>query len=410
MLLFCMILFFPTANVSALSCRAQIDSPVEEDAERYVGLNAFFRTFVTEFPKREAGTQSESEAADFLAGHLARFRLTAYAEYFGEGENFYQPFSYRTNDQAKNSRNVIGVKPSSHAQGLVVVGAHYDNYAERVTDENGNKLTGSQGASDNGTGVSVLMELVDAIGDIELPFDLIFCLFGAEEDGMQGAEAFLSSLTQEQRDSILLYVNLDSIGAGDHLYLYCDEVSTAHESYLRRLAEREGLLLAENPLDRKIQTTGWHGYPYSHIGLASDNAAFLSYGINSAGFFSFAWSSSKNYMAESDTKPTVRHTAKDNLNMLDELYGDAMTETMSKVATFVTQALREPDFVTEMRKSVESGFDYRWMLSVNLWVGISVALWIALIPGILCGYLILKGKISSDGKPEITVFGDGLDG
>ncbi len=409
-LLFCMILCFPVAVSAAISCRAQTYPTADEESESYSGLNAFFRKFVTEFPKREAGTQSEAEAAEFLAEQFVQLRLTAYSEYFGEGEGYYQSFSYRANDKSKSSRNVIGVKTALNAQGLVVVGAHYDNYADRVIDDKGNKLTGSQGAFDNGTGVSVLMELVNIAGLVEFPFDLIFCLFGAEEDGMQGAEAFLSDLTQEQRDSILLYVNLDSIGAGDSLYLYCDEFATAHENFLRSLAAQKGLLLAENPLNRKILTSGWQGYPYSHIGLASDNAAFLSYGINSASFFSFAWSSSKNYMAESDSKPSVRHTAKDNLNTLDELYGEAMTETMGRVADFVTQVLQEPDFVLEMKKSAESRFDYRWMLSTNLWAGVSVAVWIVLILGTLCGYLVLKGKIPPKKEPKFNVFGDGLDG
>ena len=95
---------------------------------------------------------------------------------------------------------------------------------------------------------------------------------------------------------------------------------------------------------------------------------------------------------------------------MDERYGEAMTETMGRVAEFVTQVLQEPDFVLEMRKSAESRFDYRWMLSTNLWAGVSVAVWIVLILGTLCGYLVLKGKIPPKEEPKFNVFREGLDG
>lgn len=409
-LLICMILCFPVAFSAKASCCALPAPTVSTDVESYSELNAFFRKFVTEFPKREAGTDSEAEAATFLSEQFMRCRLTSYSEYFGGGEGYYQKFSYRASDKSKNSQNVIGIKTSANSQGLVVIGAHYDNYAERVKDGQGNKLTGSQGAADNGTGVSVLVWLAEYLDSVELPFDLMFCLFGAEEDGCQGAEAFLSALMQEQRDSILLYINFDSIGAGDHLYLYCDEFTTGHENYLRRLALQDGLSLAENPLNRKLLTSGWQGYPYSHKGLASDNAVFLEHRINSAGFFSFAWSSSKSYMAESDSKPSVHHTAKDNLNTLDELYGDSMIKTMVNVSVFAARVLQDSDFVTEMEKSSASSFDYRWMISANLWAGVTISVWIALIVAVFCVYWILKGRISPKEEPKITVFGDELDG
>lgn len=397
--------------IAPMNLRIHAETSSEEGrGEGDSSLKEFFRSFVSGYEVRDAGTQSESNAATYLSSYLGEIgQLRTFADYFGSGEDFFQRFEY-VSGSLKSSQNVIAVYDCAESDRMVILGAHYDNYAARVTNQTGVSLTGSQGAVDNGSGVAVVAELIERITAQTYPFDIVFCFFGASEDGMRGADAFLSEIGQAKREKILLYLNFDSIGAGDNLYLYCDEFSTKHDVYLRSIAERIGIGLATNPLNKKSTLSGYQGFPYAHIGLMSDNVAFLSQGINSANFFSFAWGSPQSYLSESENKPSLSHTAKDNLVMLDELYKDEYLKTMERVVELVTAALADESFAASMEKSAQTKFDYRWMLSANLWAAFDVIMWIGLVIAVFCVYWGWKKKTPAQKPPEMIVFGDGLDG
>ena len=63
---------------------------------------------------------------------------------------------------------------------MLVVGAHYDTTPD------------TQGANDNGSGVAVALTIAEELADDELPFDLRFVMFGAEETGLNGSFAYTS--------------------------------------------------------------------------------------------------------------------------------------------------------------------------------------------------------------------------
>lgn len=104
------------------------------------------------------------------------------------------------------SRNVIAEKPGgSESGGTVVVGAHYDTTPD------------TQGANDNGSGLSVVITMAELTADTEYPFTLKFVLFGAEEIGLFGSRHYVDTLTEQDVEDTIAMLNFDVPGSGERL-------------------------------------------------------------------------------------------------------------------------------------------------------------------------------------------------
>ena len=57
--------------------------------------------------------------------------------------------------------------------------------------------------------------LAQELADDEMPFDLRFILFGAEETGLNGSYHYVQELGPNERSRIMVMINIDSVGAGD---------------------------------------------------------------------------------------------------------------------------------------------------------------------------------------------------
>ena len=102
------------------------------------------------------------------------------------------------------SRNVVAeLNNDIEDDGTLVIGAHYDT------------TPNSSGANDNGSGVAATLVVAEELSDDELPFDLRFVLFGAEEIGLNGSFAYVGGLGEGESKKILAMINLDVVGTGD---------------------------------------------------------------------------------------------------------------------------------------------------------------------------------------------------
>lgn len=131
-------------------------------------------------------------------------------------------------DNAVPSRNVIAELPGT-ADGVVVIGAHYDT------------VPGSVGASDNSSGMGALLAVAERIAGRSFPFTVRFIAFGSEETGLHGSEYYVESLSAGELQKIHLMVNLDSVGSGSHLRLSGDRWAANH---VKETADRQGISLA----------------------------------------------------------------------------------------------------------------------------------------------------------------------
>ena len=155
---------------------------------------------------RATGTRDAARVARYIETHFKQYGL----EPFCAG-SFYQPFLA---DSASGTvgRNVIGIVPSAvPSDEYVLITAHYDHLG--VLD--GNIYNG---ADDNASGVTVLLNLADMFGTMKKTRtgpdkNIIFAALDAKELNMAGSKALVGRLQErEMTDSIICAINIDQIG------------------------------------------------------------------------------------------------------------------------------------------------------------------------------------------------------
>jgi len=98
------------------------------------------------------------------------------------------------------SQNVILTVPGV-SEKRIIVGAHYDS-------------PNNVGISDNASGVVVLLESAERILDFDNYYTITYIFFGAEEVGLVGSLYYLNSLTEADKENIVLMINIDVIFDG----------------------------------------------------------------------------------------------------------------------------------------------------------------------------------------------------
>jgi len=100
------------------------------------------------------------------------------------------------------SQNVVLTIPGQ-SERKIIVGAHYDSppYAS---------------ASDNASGTALLLESAQRMLETEHYYTIVYVFFGSEEVGLIGSFYYEQTLTQQQRDNIVLMVNADVIIEGPY--------------------------------------------------------------------------------------------------------------------------------------------------------------------------------------------------
>lgn len=370
LILACILLIF-SFSLPRLSASAE-DSNEEggatEAAEETGGdfsADAFLENFVTTCPKRLSGTEGEKNAAALIA---KEFKFLSdnygYVPYETEdGSKFFQRFSFVDSEKNYNSQNVIVTKQAAApTKKTVIIGAHYDN-AYLVPSGVEEKDYLLQGAYDNGTGVAVMLDLAYKLKDVDLDFNVKFIAFGGEEYLCKGSDYFAKMLSDEELKNILIMFNLDVIGAGEKLYLYCDEVKTEHETFLLNSAQKLKIEVNSPPLDKHVEVYSVNDMPYSHIGFMSDNLSFLTRGVNCAFFFTYNWEYG---LSESANNPTIIHQSGDNMETLKTLYKDTYKIFMSEVSNIIYESLISDNFEQTMVSSLENKFNYRVFFSKTI--------------------------------------------
>ena len=162
-----------------------------------------------------ADDMSEGRATGTNAGmSAARFIEVLYRQYGLEplfGGSFYQPF-IADSLSGTRGRNVVGIVRSAvPSDEYVLISAHYDHLGIL----NGNVYNG---ADDNASGVTVLLNLADMLGTMKKTRtgpdkNIIFAALDAKELNMAGSKALVGRLQErEMTDSILCAINIDQIG------------------------------------------------------------------------------------------------------------------------------------------------------------------------------------------------------
>ncbi len=332
-------------------------------------LYALYSEFVNSNPNRTSGSTSERAAALWIA---ETFESYGYTPYYSEG--FVKDFHYLyTSEMAQRSglsQNVVAMRPSRSnlsqsriIKSRIIIGAHYDNVFGISA---GDTAVESHGAYDNGGSVAVLLWLAYQFKDVDLPFDLIFAAFGAEERGALGSESMVSTMTEDEIENTLLFINLDCIAAGDHLYVYAEDYETVHEEFFLNVSASVGGTLRGAPQNKRLQAfSQLANTPYSHVGQMSDNSSFQNAGINSVLLMRYQWESDL-YLGvlESDSHTNVIHTSMDTVADLERMYGKkTVSENLNEVAEIVKSAILNDGFLAMAKQAKAERKNYAFFYS-----------------------------------------------
>lgn len=260
---------------------------------------------------RQAGTEKEIEARDYIADV---FEAAGY-------ETILQPFSYTRRGTVYNSNNVIAVKEGISSK-QIIVGAHYDSVS-------------NQGASDNASGVAVMLGAAELIKNIETEYSIKFIAFGAEEAGLRGSNYYATQMSDDEIANTLAMINLDTVLVGDRMYAYGN---LGENGWVRNQALSLASIL---DLDVITQQGLNPDYPLGTTGDWSDHAPFNRLGLPWLYFESTNWEETEGLDGSVETVAhgQIMHTPKDNLAFLHEAFPGRIEDRLYTYTTLLSNIL-----------------------------------------------------------------------
>ncbi len=278
---------------------------------------------------RAAGTGQELAAAE---------QIDTWFDSMGYNAGL-QSFTYGPTSKPSYSQNVIAFKeatspPAGKTVPLVIVGAHYDC------------VPAGEGADDNASGVGVMLEVAERLAEADLPYDVVFIAFGAEEVGLEGSSYYVKQMSKTDRERAIAMINFDSLIVGDYRYI--------HAAFNHKTWVRDEMLGIIDDYDLGIRT---HTSPRYPAGITppgfSDYTAFSKAGIAVAAFESTNWeigdldgylqldAATEFEGTDYDDLWEIWHTEYDYLEFIEWLLGDRPEEHLEAYSTLVYVFLRD---------------------------------------------------------------------
>lgn len=239
---------------------------VYADNENY-GEDAYYymKELSRAFPNRVAGSEVLDSAKKWLHNEAAAMGYDVTL----------QSVSWpHTDGRTYTGENLIFVKEGKTDR-EIVIGAHYDSVA-------------TNGADDNASGVGLLLETAKRLKDVKTEYTLRFILFTLEEPGCFGSLYYVQQASQEELGRIACMVNLDTLAAGDNMYLYGGGVDNG--TTVRTWAVEQALFMAEEKgLAMSFHPDVNAAFPAPAKHTASDQMAFDRAGIPYVYFEASNW-------------------------------------------------------------------------------------------------------------------------
>ena len=184
-------------NATQLPQKTQVESAIlEEDISetlRYLSSD--------ELQGRKVGTEGIEKAAQYIE---EQFTMEGIAPYF---ETYRRSFSMN----GIEGHNIVafkeGTDPAVKDQ-VIIIGAHYDHLGlvEKVDND-----SIANGANDNASGTTAVLELAKFFSTYDTKRSLLFALFSAEESGLVGSSKLADKLLQQNLDPYIMF-NIEMIG------------------------------------------------------------------------------------------------------------------------------------------------------------------------------------------------------
>lgn len=170
---------------------------------------------------REAGTADEAKAANYIANSFRDSGL----EPAGDERTFFQEYTINTSalnnphgtdstGEKRLSKNVAALlQGTDDSDEFIIIGAHYDHlgYGEFGSLYRGDTPRIHNGADDNASGTTGLLELAAYFSANRPTTDILFLAFSGEEMGLLGSAHYANNPTVDLENALAM-INMDMIG------------------------------------------------------------------------------------------------------------------------------------------------------------------------------------------------------
>lgn len=313
-----------------------VSLPQTVHAEYGDNAYAFMKQLQSNYPYRQVNSSNGmlSGAEEWLKAQI----VTMGYEYMA------QPFTMTSADGVTPcyGENLIFSKQGASDR-VILVGAHYDCVEQTF------------GTDDNASGVGVLLELASIYSTKESPYTIRFILFSAEEPGCLGSQYYVDNLSQEERDRIACMINIDTIAAGDNMYLYggtVDDSGSIVQDWAVYQAQSAADLLG---LDMSFHPDVNDSFPTPTKATASDQMPFANVGIPYIYCEASNWNGEPytNFYQTSNSAVdggTIMHKAEyDNLTFIENTFGTRAYEHLqayAKLLDYLLENMKEGEYAT----------------------------------------------------------------
>ena len=313
-----------------------VSLPQTVHAEYGDNAYAFMKQLQSNYPYRQVNSSNGmlSGAEEWLKAQI----VTMGYEYMA------QPFTMTSADGVTPcyGENLIFSKQGASDR-VILVGAHYDCVEQTF------------GTDDNASGVGVLLELASIYSTKESPYTIRFVLFSAEEPGCLGSQYYVDNLSQEERDRIACMINIDTIAAGDNMYLYggtVDDSGSIVQDWAVYQAQSAADLLG---LDMSFHPDVNDSFPTPTKATASDQMPFANAGIPYIYCEASNWNGEPytNFYQTSNSAVnggTIMHKAEyDNLTFIENTFGTRAYEHLqayAKLLDYLLENMKEGEYAT----------------------------------------------------------------
>lgn len=345
----------PAATESQVDPVADPNAEVETDAsdsetEDTYGVDAYanLEYLYQNFPQR-TNEENNRSANVTNAGLWIQSQLESYG--YEVSTQDYVHFNF-------TGTNYFVTKPGT-SEKTIVIGAHYDSMP-------------TAGVDDNGSGVSVLLELAKRFHDVETPCTLQFVFFDTEEYGAYaGSSCFVYTylIPNNLLDNVLCCINLDSIAGGDRLYGYGGEYNEDGELTREWVYDEANLIAGDLGLDLYTLPEQVEEFQSPTRLLGSDSYYFAKEGIPYLYMEASLWCNDDGTGGNEETHLTchyqtaneafastggqIMHTEFDDLNTLNELLPGRVQKNLHDASAIVTGMLLDISPSTEA--GIEAG-------------------------------------------------------
>ena len=196
------------------------------------------REIATNFPDRRAYSSGESQTGAYIEGKIKELGYDVEVQSFQGSGGSSSNYVVKVPGTGFYCAQDDGTFVLEHR--TAIIGTHYDaslspefieeddedddededdeDYEDEETEETEPKYV-FNGISDNASGTACIITALMAFKDYKnVAYDVWFVFFGASTDNFAGAEAFYKSLNDEEKNSIDVMYDVDSLYAGDKVY------------------------------------------------------------------------------------------------------------------------------------------------------------------------------------------------